>query len=336
VWTSLAFRGAEWRAETEDVGPGGCLVRCERLLARGLDVRIVIEKSAISEELAVAGKVAWCDAPRAGIAFDPRPLRSRATNAWFCKLLAADRRLAMAAARSPTELDLDARLFLPTPPRIVDLYPDEAFIVSCAEQGIPVGKLLARSGLSDQRLGQVVFGLIAKRVFTLSAGEAGEAWKWRAALAACGPPQAPAPRAAMPDPRPSWPQAAPPPPTPAPIPTPTPTPTPTLTLFPIHDPAPATPPPAAVPPPAPVPPPPTPRARYEPRTGAAFTARVLRGVGSSERPSAAETELGLAREAEAAGRVAEAIQFMRRALAMAPQDREIAGELARLAFIQPA
>jgi hypothetical protein len=64
-------------------------------------------------------------------------------------------------------------------------------------------------------------------------------------------------------------------------------------------------------------------------------ARILRGVGSNQRPLGAETELGHAREAEAAGRVAEAIRFTRRALAMAPQDREIAWQLARLAFIDP-
>ena len=382
VWATLEHRGAEWRVETEDVGPGGCLVRSERLLVPGLDLRIVLQKSAVSEELAADGKVAWYDAPRGGIAFDPR--QSRASNAWFRRLLAADRRLAQAVARSPAELELDTRLFLPTPPRIVDLHPDEAVIVGCAEQGIPVRELVARSGLSDQRLGQVVSGLLEKRVFTLAAGEAGEAWKWRAALAArttnrtaTAPPtpthpqapRAPAPTAnrrpipvltAIPKPNPAAapaaqirPPASPPPapsahslaiasgaaaspsltsgaPPPRPPiarpPTLTPVPAPTLTL---------TPAPALASALAPATPPPAARSRYEPSTGTAVMARILRGVGSNQRPLGAETELGHARVAEAAGRVAEAIRFTRRALAMAPQDREIAGQLARLAFIHP-
>jgi len=370
VWATLEHRGAEWRVETEDVGPGGCLVRSERLLVPGLDLRIVLQKSAVSEELAADGKVAWYDAPRGGIAFDPR--QSRTSNAWFRRLLAADRRLALAVARPPTELELDTRLFLPTPPRIVDLHPDEAVIVGCAEQGIPVRELVARSGLSDQRLGQVVSGLLEKRVFTLAAGEAGEAWKWRAALAArttnrtatAPPTPAAAPSAqirppASPPPAPSAhslaiasgaaaapsltsgaPAAAPsaqirppaspsltsgaPPPRP---PTATATLTPTLTL---------TPAPALASAPAPATPPPAARSRYATSTGTAVMARILRGVGSNQRPLGAETELGHAREAEAAGRVAEAIRFTRRALAMAPQDREIAGQLARLAFLHPA
>jgi hypothetical protein len=356
VWVNLAHRGAEWRVETEDVGPGGCLVRSERLLVPGLDVHVVLQRSAVSDELAADGKVAWYEAPRAGIAFDPRLLRSRAPNAWFRKLLAADRRLALAAARTPIELELDTRLFLPTPPRIVDLRPDEALVVGCAEQGMPVRHLLTCSGLSEQRLGQLIFALLEKRVFTLAAGEAGEAWKWRAALA--DPRRAPDPQDGDPGPELSLipaPRAPRPPiltraraPAPAAAVAPSPAPPaqserpaapgPTSEASPTrsqpHGPAPAVT-PAAAQPAAPASPDLAPQGRYEPRTGAKVMARLLHGVSSNERPPGAAREFGRAREAEAAGRVAEAIKFMRSALAMAPQDREIAGELARLAFIHP-
>ncbi len=321
VWATVEHRGLKWRVETQDVGPGGCLVRSDHHLVAGIGVRVVLGGVAMPDDLATDGTVAWFHAPHGGIAFDPRALpfcKGMAPAVWFNKLLAADQRLRMWTARTSAEIDLDAPIFLMSTPRIVDLSPEEALLVSHAEQGISVHELLSRAGRRDQRATHILFGLLEKRVFTTSVGEAGDAWKWRAALADAGhclpragggPKASPAPiaKVAAPSGAPCLPRA------------------------------PAAPPRARVPlsedPPilttSAV------RSRYERSTGTAVTARLLRGVGARQRSPQAEAVFARARTSEAAGSVSGAIELLRQALSLAPQDREISGALARLAFRNP-
>ncbi len=317
VWATIEHRGREWRVETEDVGPGGCLVRSDRNIITGLGLRILLQVGAVPIALSAEGTVAWSQGPRAGIAFDPGVIALRtAAWAWFRRLLAADPRLGQVMARAPAEVDLEAPVFLMPPPRIVDLSADEALLVGHAEHGIAVGALLSRAGIEGPRAAHLLFGLLEKRVFTLSVGEAGDGWKWRAALAGAGH--------ALPRDRAKRDPSAPPVVKRAAAPAPT-------TL---HGTPESILPRATAAPPA-APPATAARARYEPGTAAVVMARLLRGVGSSQRPPEAEAALVEARSAEAAGRVADAIKLLRQALALAPQDREISGVLARLAFRNP-
>jgi hypothetical protein len=288
VWATLAHRRQEWRVETEDVGPGGCLVRSDRQLAPGLALKVVLHVGQADETFATEGRVAWFRPPHAGIAFDVRAPE------WFSELLASDPRLGRVMGRAPADLDAATTLFLAPPPRIVELSGDEALLVAHAEQGIAVRELLSRAGMGEERGARVLFGLLDKRVFTLCVGEAGEAWKWRAALEQAGHE---VPRARTGRERPAGP-----------------------IVERVSDPSPPT----------------SPHVRRYERAGApAIMARMLRGVASSQRPPRAETMFLEARGAEAAGRVAEAIALLRRALALAPHDREISAVLARLAFRDP-
>ncbi len=287
MWATVEHRRLEWRVETQDVGPGGCLVGSDRHLMAGIGVRIVLGGGALPDDLAAEGTVAWFHAPYGGISFD-----SATPVAWFSKLLAADRRLRMWLARTAAEVDLDAPIFLMSTPPIVDLLPEEALLVGHAEQGISVHELLSRTGLRDQRAPHIVLGLLWKRVFTMSPGEAGDASKWRAALAEAGQCL---PRAG------GGPKTSP------------------AHLAEASS--------APCSPRAPVAP---------PDARAAVTARLLRGVGARERSPEAEAVFARARTSEASGRVGGAIELLRQALALAPQDREISSALARLAFRNPA
>jgi hypothetical protein len=321
VWATVEHRGRQWPVETEDIGPGGCLVVSDRHLISGLGLKIVLRCQAVSDPLAADGSVAWFLAPRGGISFGDRGLALRqSAGAWFRGLLSADPRLRLVTARVPRDIALDAPLFLRPPTRIVDLSCDEALLVGLFEQGMAAQELLSRAGLGEHRGSRGLFGLFEKRAFTLSMQDAGDAWKWRAALAAAGHPLSRtwSEREGSPA-RASPPRPASPPPVKAGVAVPAGVQTP-----------------AQVAPGAPASDPMAVPERHDPWcAGAAVTARLLRGVSSSLRSPEAEAVLADARAAEAAGHVAEAIQLLRRSLALAPQDREIATALGRLAFQRP-
>ena len=306
VGATVEHRGIKWRVETQDVGPGGCLITSERSLLTGVAARIRLDRGPASAELAACGTVVRFLLPDCSISFDRGPGSfHNGPPEWFRNLLASDHRLRTWAAHVPPEVDVDSRIFLMNPPRIVDLSPDEAALIASTEQGISIDELLSRAGLSESRSKGILFSLFQKRVLTLSVAKAGDARKWRDVLAAAGnalpegtkapetaPTQGTNPGGHLP-----------------PVPAPThATSTVASSVSPVRTP------------------------RYQPSTGAAVTTRLLRGVESMQRPPEAEAVFARARAAATAGRLSEAVPLLRQALTLAPQDREIAALFAQIAF----
>ncbi|MFL5300376.1 MAG: PilZ domain-containing protein [Anaeromyxobacteraceae bacterium] len=312
--------GDAWRAETADLGPGGCLVVSSRPLVPRTALRLVVRSSAVPDVLAVSASVAWAAGGRGGVAFGPsQPRAGVAPAAWFRKLLNAMPALAVDAPRVPERVELDAAVFLRRPPNeLPPLSRDELALVGAVENGLRLEPLFARAGLTGERASRALFGLLQKRVLTLSLGDSGEAWRWRALLArggtrpagaTSGPTATPLPsivrqrQAPVVEPTPARPS----PPvlpraTPIPFSTPLPDPRPLAAATPVPRPAPAAPAPPGLPP-------------------------------ATSRSAKAQMLLDEAKDAAAAGRIHDqAIPLLRRALSIAPRDPEIAAMLGELAF----
>jgi PilZ domain-containing protein len=320
----VAQDGDAWRAETADLGPGGCLLVSPRPLVPRAALRLVVRSAAVPDVLAVPASVAWAAGGRGGVAFGPsQPWAATAPAAWFRKLLNAMPALAVEAPRVPERVELDAAVFLRRPPaELPPLSRDELALVGAVENGVRLAPLFARAGLASERASRALFGLLQKRVLTFALGDAGEAWRWRALLArgAASPGAAPGPTAT---PLPSIvrqrqaPVVEPTPARPPPPVLPRATPVPVATPFPFSPPLPAAGPLAAAPPA------PRPVARAAPPALPPATARSAK----------AQMLLEEARDAAAAGRIHDqAIPLLRRALAVAPRDPEIAAMLGELAF----
>jgi len=298
VWATISLDGQEWRVETEDVGPGGCLVRSERALLAGASVRITIPVAVLPDPLDIPGKVAWSLPPRAGIAFEVGLLqRQNSPGKWFKSLLAAVPRLQRFATHPAAEVDLDAPLFLGTLPRLLDLSPEEAQLVGNAEQGILARDLFSRAGVRRRRAQQTLFALLDKHVFTLNAAEAGDPWAWRTALVAAGHSVCRVP----PSEERTRPAGSP-------------------HVRQVVSGGPASP----------------PRGGTVSQEVNAPSAGLLRGTTSGQRSPEAQALFAQALAAEAAGHIHEALQLLRRGLALAPRDREMAAALGRFAFRHPA
>ena len=292
------------------MGPGGCLITSDRPLQQGLSARILLDPGPASAELAASGTVVRACLPLCSIAFGRGAASFRDASAeWFRRLLAADPRLRTWAAQVPLDLDLDSRVFLMNPPSIIDLSPEEAALVGHARQGVSIEELLSRAGAHGSRSEGILFGLFQKRIFTVLAAEAGDASRWRRALASAGyavPLAAGAAKAAPEAIRTVAHASA------APV--------VAVPSSPGHRTS------------APAPAAPLGKRGYERSTGAVVNAQLLRGVESSRRSPEAEAVFARARAAADAGRAAEAVQLLREALALAPQDRDIAAMFARVAF----
>jgi PilZ domain len=291
----IAHRGDSWEAETEDLGPGGCLVLSQRPLVERAPLRLVLRASELPDTLSVSGSVAWATPARGGVAFRARQLGLGVDpEAWFKRLVAAQPRLMAALGRVPERVALDAALFLmPAPRRIVDFEPDELLLLRHADNGVRVQHLLSRAGLAEERGRRALFALFEKKVLTLTLGEAGaETWRWRALVAASGLPPPPVVEPGGPPPASS-----------------------------------AQPAPQA--PPAPAGPRPFAPPRME---RVAPPSSLLRGVNPSRRSPQAQARLDDARAAAAVGRIHDAVGLLRAALALAPRDPEIASLLGELAF----
>ncbi len=306
--------GETWRAETENLGPGGCLVSSPRPLVERARLRLVLRCDDVKGALDVAGSVAWAREGQGGIAFTPRQFGlTPRPEAWFKQILEARPGLASALQRIPERLALEAPLFLlPPPRRIVDLTPDEMALLQRADNGITVHALLSAAEGNAERAARALFALFEKNVFTLSVGQASEKWRWRATASGAERPSAPN----LPGREPSRER----PPLPA-IPAPS-------TCAPgVTPPARGAPPLDATSPRPiqPVPGPPVVRP-------AAQDATFLRGAVAARRSPQAQACLEQARAAAAAARIDRAVVLLRQALALAPRDAEISALLGEYAF----
>jgi hypothetical protein len=346
-----------FEATTDDVGGHGCQIVSPRLVRKGEPIQLVVSHECMKDPLRVAGRVAWASdrAPwRLGIAYDETAVP--ASQAWFDELLAHAPGLTI-FRRIPDRIPLDAVVYLATPPRfLVDFTPDEVALLRSLGSGTSVAEL--RSLLRDRwdEALRALFSLLAHQHLTLARGASVHPDAWRkilsdaeASLAVEALRRAPVPevraapgaRTATPAPKPAsgvpgW---------PAPLPRGAGAP---------FDPAPASPDapdwlvsaaemmpaswPAAAPsaPPA-APPPASPRGQARGQDGRMDWTTTPSPAPAAPAAAAAPTR---AKEAQSCyeralvelqgGRFGGAMALLRRALALAPGDPEIAGALARM------
>lgn len=309
-----------FESETEDVGARGCQLVAPKRLTKGTRLHVVLTSDGVPEPLRVAGTVAWVSAEhpwRAGIAFDQAGFVEGAR--WFQRLVAAFPRIGP-HGRVPDRISVEATVFLGSPPRfVVDFSPDETTVLRAVGRGVTIEELRLRLGLRWPAAQRALFSLLSRQAVTLERAHAVPSDAWENVLAEAEAPRAVEPLA--PEPRPG--AAVPPRPLPAP--------------------SAATPPPAArIPTPAPtarVPTPP-PAARVPtPPPGLAVAQPDFVGAGVGWRARAprvrsqeAEATFQRAREEVQSGSIGAAIALLRRALALAPGDPEIALALGQLAF----
>lgn len=219
---SATVAGAAFQGQVEDVGPHGCQVVSTRPVAKGTAIQLVLRAEEGTAGLVeVAGQVAWASpqAPwRLGIAFAEaaRPAATR----FFDALVAAQPGLA-AWRQVPDRISYDAMVWLAPPPKlVVDFNADEVAVLTAVGTGATVFELKSRLRSRWARAERAFFSLLASRYLTLSRGGAVPFANWAALLrelqaevaaAALGEPVAPPP----PPPRStamSWSRQPPPPP----------------------------------------------------------------------------------------------------------------------------
>jgi hypothetical protein len=179
----VRHRLSRWRAETEDLGPDGCQLVSNRLVASGREVRLKIEVPGLDGKLERIATVVWrreAQPSRLGLRFEP----DRFGHEWFEGLVAADTALPAPARRGPSHLPWQACLHLGTPPRlIVDFTRDELAILTRLRPGMPVVELVAGFGSAPDRLVGALFALVARRQIVLDPAESPGAEAWRDVLA---------------------------------------------------------------------------------------------------------------------------------------------------------
>lgn len=340
----VAPQGA-FDAETEDIGAHGCQVVAPRPVGRGEPLRLSITSDRLPDPLVLRARAAWAspDAPyRLGVAFDDGALDD--STRWFDRLVAASG--LPPVRRVPERISADAMVYLGPPPRfLVDFNREEALILRAVGSGTTAGELRARLRDAWAAAQRALFSLLAHQHLTLSRGASVHPESWRRILTALEaslavedlrppvPPPWPRPGASLP---------AAPAPTPPPVARASPAPTPPPGAGPV---------PARTPAPLATPVPHAPARAVAPGDSRSV-ARSLDGGGGwvgprpppdyhgagvgwrapRERPPEAQGCLDQAKLEIAAGRVHGALALLRRALALAPGDPEIAEELGKLAF----
>ncbi len=178
----VRHRFTSFRAETEDIGPGGCQIVAPRVVEVGRDVRLVFHARGSIQVVRVPGRVVWArpEAPfRLGIAFT-----APALDAKVIEELAADPLAGRAMNRLPPRLPGAARLHLAEPPAAIeDLSADEVLVVRHVRAGTTVASLARELGGSFERVRGVVFGLLSRRLLTLDPGRAVPRERWNGPLA---------------------------------------------------------------------------------------------------------------------------------------------------------
>jgi hypothetical protein len=308
---------ATFEGHTEDIGPHGCQLVSPTPVPRGSALRLMV-RAETGEQIDAAGSVAWASpqAPwRLGVAF-AEGSRREATRL-FDAIVASQPGLA-GWRQVPDRISLDAMVWLAPPPRLlVDFSADEVAVLTAVGTGATVFELMTRLRGSWAQAERAFFSLLASRHLTLSRGGAVPFANWAELLHQL---QAEVAAASLTEPA-----AAPaPPPTTAP---------------------------EAAPRPAgraafrPPPPPPTPS--YDGADGMDIDPEALEldlGPGQGQgargllpppargRSSEAEEAWQQALEALAVGHEVAATALLRRAMALAPGDAEIARKLGEVAY----
>ncbi len=172
-----------FEAETEDIGSMGCQVVSPKLVHKGDHVQLVVTNQEVGEQLKVNGRVAWVSpqAPlRVGIAFDEGSLKESAH--WFDRLVVTHPGLG-GFRRVPDRIRADATVYLGPPPRfLLDFNGEEAMLLRAIASGARIDELMAR--LRDRwAAGQrALFSLLARGALTFVRGQAVHPDSWKKIL----------------------------------------------------------------------------------------------------------------------------------------------------------
>jgi hypothetical protein len=307
---SVLSAAGVFQADTEDVGAHGCQLIGARKARSGDMVQLEISNELVTGALRVAGRIAWAtevEPWRLGVAFDAQAL-PRARD-WFERLVASHPGVG-AFRRVPDRIPVDAPVFLGPPPRLLaDFTREEVALLREVGDGVLVREVVSRAGARWSTVQRSFFSLLARQHLTLLTRVAVPRSSWASVLdeAERSPEQADAevrpPLAVMAAGDVPLPAGA------ARASGPTAPPSPYLQHGPSHGGQPS-------------------------RHGPDFVGAGVgwRGAGSRPRSAEAQQCLDLARAEIGAGRVNGALALLRRALALAPGDPEIAGTLGQLAF----
>jgi hypothetical protein len=168
-----------FEAETEDIGPTGCQLVSPKLVRKGDVVQLAVTNEKVAEPLKVVGRVAWVSpqAPwRLGIAFDEEQKESAR---WFDLLVGAYPGLG-GYRRVPDRIRADSTVYLGAPPRfLLDFSRDEAMLLRAIASGARLDELMARLRDRWPVAQRALFSLIARQVVTFQRGQAvhPESWK---------------------------------------------------------------------------------------------------------------------------------------------------------------
>lgn len=180
--TAVVSAHGSFEATTEDIGGHGCQLVSPKLVRKGEPVQLVVSHEA-AQPLRIGGRVAWASdrAPwRLGIAYDESALAQ--SQAWFDGLLARVPGLA-AFRRIPERIPLDAVVYLATPPRfLVDFMADEVALLRALGSGISVAELRALLRDHWPQVQRALFSLLAHQHVTLSRGASVHPDAWRKIL----------------------------------------------------------------------------------------------------------------------------------------------------------
>jgi hypothetical protein len=312
----------------------------------------------VAGPLKVSGRVAWVSpqAPwRVGISFEDTTQKECAR--WFDALISAYPGLG-GYRRVPDRIRADSSVYLGPPPKfLLDFSADEAMLLRAIASGARLDELMARLRDRWPAAQRALFSLIARQAVTFQRGQAVHPESWKKILtdveaslaveelgrSAGGPVLTPPPivpiRPGVPAPPPRQ-RTASQPPAPA-RPTPTPVASPYTSPWPVAPPHAPTQPleldpdegaPLEIEPTAPQAPPP-PLFTKTPLPGADFQGAGVGWRQAKTRSPAAQAAFDQAlQEIKAGGGTNRAIALLRRALALAPGDPEIAAQLGKLAF----
>jgi hypothetical protein len=129
------------------------------------------------------GRVVWASSLpplRLGVAFLPTTVRAAS---WFEQLVKARPELARSLERGPDRIPANAVLYRGSPPRdIVDFTASELLVLRHLGDGATAEQLRERLASSWNTSRAALFGLLARRLVTLSAAEAAPASRWRELL----------------------------------------------------------------------------------------------------------------------------------------------------------
>jgi hypothetical protein len=177
---SVVCAGGTFEAATEDFGPRGCQLVTPGPLAKGDGLELTIASERMPAPLRMQGVVAWASAQapyRAGVAFD-EALLSIATR-WFEGLVAATPGLGT-YQRVPDRIPFDASVYLGPPPRfLLDFTVEEAALLRAIGSGVRLDELQARMRAGWPEAQRALFSLMARHLVTLARGQAAHPQAWK-------------------------------------------------------------------------------------------------------------------------------------------------------------